>query len=99
MIPCFKIGIVAVSIGLLFYACNDQDFQNLDLNPQVVNEIDLNFMFTPIPLQLASGPRIIPGFLKLFLMYPMRRCVISPKFSGRQAQGGMMREIRIIYGR
>lgn len=57
MIPCFKIGIVAVSIGLLFYACNDQDFQNLDLNPQVVNEIDLNFMFTPIPLQLASGSR------------------------------------------
>lgn len=40
---------------VLLVGCNEQDFQDLDLNPQAVNEIDLNFMFTPVLVQLTDG--------------------------------------------
>ena len=49
---------ILVSILLtlvLILGCNGPNFQELDLNPQSVNQIDLNFMFTPIPMQLSSG--------------------------------------------
>ncbi len=51
-----KIRLIIISVTFIT-GCNDQAFQDLDLNPQAVNQIDLNFIFTPIPLQLSSGSR------------------------------------------
>lgn len=39
----------------LMAGCNEQEFQDLDLNPQAVNEIDLNFLFTRAELELSDG--------------------------------------------
>jgi len=44
---------LAVSISLT--ACDTEELHNLNINPQAVNEIDLNFMFTAAQLGSASG--------------------------------------------
>jgi len=39
----------------LMAGCNDEDFQDIDINPQAVNEIDQNFLFTRAALELSDG--------------------------------------------
>ena len=41
--------------ALLVAGCNEEEFQELDINPQAVNEIDLNFLFTRAELELSDG--------------------------------------------
>ena len=50
-----SIHITTLVTALFIGGCNDESFQELDLNPQAVNQIDLNFMFTPVLLQLSTG--------------------------------------------
>ncbi len=40
---------------LLMPSCNTDELQDLNINPQAVNQIDLNFIFTTAELALASG--------------------------------------------
>ena len=44
---------MAVSVCLT--SCNTEELNDLNINPQAVNEIDLNFMFTAAQLGSASG--------------------------------------------
>ena len=47
------ISIIAMSIALT--GCDTEELHNLNINPQAVNQIDLNFMFTAALLGSASG--------------------------------------------
>ncbi len=49
LIFCLVAGIIMV------IACNKKDFQDLNINPQALNTIDLNFLFTSAQLGAASG--------------------------------------------
>lgn len=48
--------IFSIAIGAaLFSGCNKKEFQDLNINPQALNTIDLNFLFTSAQLGAASG--------------------------------------------
>ncbi|WP_375585345.1 SusD/RagB family nutrient-binding outer membrane lipoprotein [Cyclobacterium xiamenense] len=49
----FLLAVLAGSIS--FFSCDTEDLHDLNVNPQAVNEIDLNFMFTAAQLGSASG--------------------------------------------
>lgn len=53
LINKFRIFIVAMSLAMM--GCDTEELHNLNINPQAVNEIDLNFMFTAGQLGTASG--------------------------------------------
>src|SRR5258708_40321053 len=45
-----------IAIGAaLFMGCNKAELKNLNINPQALNTIDLNFLFTSAQLGAASG--------------------------------------------
>jgi hypothetical protein len=46
---------VLLIAGVVMAGCNEEEFQELDINPQAVNEIDLNFLFTRAELELSDG--------------------------------------------
>lgn len=48
-----KIAILMISV-LAFIKCNTDELQKLNINPQAVNQIDLNFMFSTALLSVAS---------------------------------------------
>jgi len=49
-------GKVFISIYLiLFIQCDTNEFHNLNINPQAVNQIDLNFLFSAAELGIASN--------------------------------------------
>ena len=48
--------IYSISIGaFVVMGCNKSDLKNLNINPQALNTIDLNFLFTSAQLGAASG--------------------------------------------
>ncbi len=51
----YKVFSVMVTAAFLVSGCNTDDLQDLDINPQAVNEIDMNFLFTAAQLGAASG--------------------------------------------
>lgn len=48
-----KILFIAIA-SLLFSQCNTDELQNLNINPQAVNQLDLNFLFSASLLGIAS---------------------------------------------
>src|SRR5210317_936911 len=42
-------------IFFIFSGCDTDELQELNINPQAVNEIDLNFMFSAAELSMGSG--------------------------------------------
>ena len=51
-----KILIFCTAIGvILFTSCNKDKLKNLNINPQALNTIDLNFLFTSAELGVASS--------------------------------------------
>ena len=46
---------VALLVLLPLLSCNTEELQDLNINPQAVNEIDLNFVFTAAQVGTASG--------------------------------------------
>ncbi len=51
----YKMLCALLTGGLVMVSCNTDDLQNLDINPQAVTEIDMNFLFTAAQLGAASG--------------------------------------------
>lgn len=51
----FKKYITLVAAAFFVNGCNTKDLQDLNINPQAVNQIDLNFLFTTAELGIASG--------------------------------------------
>jgi hypothetical protein len=49
----FLMAVLAGSLS--FFSCDTEDLHDLNINPQAVDEIDLNFMFTAAQLGSASG--------------------------------------------
>ena len=48
--------ILCALIGTIFVVgCDTKDLHDLNINPQAVNQINLNFMFTPAQLATAAG--------------------------------------------
>jgi hypothetical protein len=47
------LSIMALSVAMM--GCDTEELHDLNINPQAVNEIDLNFMFTAAQLGSASG--------------------------------------------
>ncbi|AWV99351.1 SusD/RagB family nutrient-binding outer membrane lipoprotein [Arcticibacterium luteifluviistationis] len=50
-----KILISFFSLLLINTSCNQDDLEKLNINPQAINEIDMNFLFTSAQLGTASG--------------------------------------------
>ncbi|WP_339922914.1 SusD/RagB family nutrient-binding outer membrane lipoprotein [uncultured Cyclobacterium sp.] len=50
-----KFLLFGLAVSVCFTSCNTEELQDLNINPQAVNEIDLNFMFTAAQLGSASG--------------------------------------------
>ena len=50
-----KYFLSALFIFFIFSGCDTDELQDLNINPQAVNEIDLNFMFSAAELSMASG--------------------------------------------
>ena len=50
-----KFIITAVIATIAGTGCNTEELQEFSINPQTVNEINLNFLFTPAQLSAASG--------------------------------------------
>ncbi len=46
---------IAIGMALLTSSCNKDGLKNLNINPQALNTIDLNFLFTSAQLGAASG--------------------------------------------
>ena len=44
---------LAVTIGVV--GCDTKELHDLNINPQAVNQINLNFLFTPAQLATAAG--------------------------------------------
>ncbi|MDN5213426.1 SusD/RagB family nutrient-binding outer membrane lipoprotein [Fulvivirgaceae bacterium BMA12] len=51
----YKILCMMITCGFLVAACDTDELHDLDINPQAVNEIDMNFLFTAAQLSAASG--------------------------------------------
>ena len=50
-----KIVLSAIVLMASFAACNTDTLQDLNVNPQALNEVNLNFVFTSAELSIASG--------------------------------------------
>ena len=50
-----KIMITIMAMSIAMMGCDTQELHDLNINPQAVNQIDLNFMFTAGQLGTASG--------------------------------------------
>jgi hypothetical protein len=50
-----KFLLFGLAVCVSFTACDTEELHDLNINPQAVNEIDLNFMFTAAQLGSASG--------------------------------------------
>lgn len=51
----YKVIIMALVMGIPLSGCDTEELHELNIDPQAVNEIDLNFMFTAAQLGTASG--------------------------------------------
>jgi hypothetical protein len=51
----YKLLIVFAIASFLLTACNTDELQDLNINPQAVTQIDLNFLFTTAELGIASN--------------------------------------------
>lgn len=50
-----KLILCTLATVFLVAGCNTEELQDLNLNPQAVNEIDLNYLFTAAELSIASN--------------------------------------------
>ena len=50
-----KIIPYVLTVALLFTACDTEELHELNINPQTVDQIDVNFLFTSAELGAAAG--------------------------------------------
>src|SRR5882762_4474112 len=50
-----KLIICTGVITIFVVGCNTKELQDLNLNPQAINQVNLNFMFSPVQLASAAG--------------------------------------------
>jgi hypothetical protein len=50
-----KISFVLIACSIWVFGCDTEELHNLNINPQAVNEIDVNFIFTAAQIGTASG--------------------------------------------
>ena len=50
-----KLIICTAVLSIFVIGCNTKELQDLNLNPQAINQVNLNFMFSPVQLASAAG--------------------------------------------